>query len=59
MTTSSIGLIAGLLLAIAVVAGGFPGFILAVALGALGYLVGGHFDGELDLRQVLGRRGRG
>jgi uncharacterized membrane protein len=59
MTTSSIGLIAGLLLAIAIAIAGFTGFLLALVLGAAGYLIGGHFDGEIDLSQLLGRRGRG
>ncbi|QCW49436.1 MULTISPECIES: DUF2273 domain-containing protein [Nocardioides] len=58
MTTSTIGLIAGLLLTIAIVAGGFTGFLLAVVLGGVGYLVGGHVDGELDLAALVrGRRG--
>ena len=58
MTTSTIGLIAGLLLTIAIVAGGFTGFLLAVVLGGAGYLVGGHVDGELDLAALVrGRRG--
>ena len=59
MTTSTIGLIAGLLLAIAAAAGGLTGFLIALVLGSAGYLVGGHFDGEVDLSQVLGRRNRG
>ncbi len=59
MTTSSIGLIAGLLPAIAIAVAGFTGFLTAVVLGSVGYLVGGHFDGEVDLGQILGRRGRG
>ncbi len=58
MTTSTIGLIAGLLLAIAIVVGGLVGFLLAVVLGAAGYLIGGHIDGELDLSALMrGRRG--
>lgn len=58
MTTSNIGLIAGLLLAIAIVAGGLVGFLLAVVLGVAGYLIGGHIDGELDLSALVrGRRG--
>lgn len=56
MTTSTIGLIAGLLLAIAAAAGGFVGFLVAVVLGTAGYLVGGHFDGEVDLSALFGRR---
>ncbi|MGJ9423068.1 DUF2273 domain-containing protein [Aeromicrobium sp. CF3.5] len=59
MTTSTIGLIAGLLLAIAAAAGGFVGFLVALVLGTAGYLIGGHFDGEIDLSALLGRRGRG
>jgi uncharacterized membrane protein YeaQ/YmgE (transglycosylase-associated protein family) len=57
MTTSTVGLLAGLLLAVAAAAGGLTGFLVAVVLGAAGYLVGGHYDGELDLSQLLpGRR---
>lgn len=59
MTTSTIGLIAGLLLAIAAAAGGFAGFLIALVLGTAGYLIGGHFDGEVDLSQIIGRRDRG
>ncbi|RYB94719.1 hypothetical protein EUA93_10410 [Nocardioides oleivorans] len=59
MTTSTIGLIAGLLLAIAAAAGGFAGFLIALVLGAAGYLIGGHFDGEVDLSALVGRRDRG
>lgn len=57
MTTSTIGLIAGLLLTLAIVAGGFSGFLLAIVLGGVGYAVGGHLDGEFDLSSLLrGRR---
>lgn len=59
MTTSTIGLIAGLLLAIAAAAGGLVGFLIALVLGTAGYLIGGHFDGEVDLSQIIGRRDRG
>jgi hypothetical protein len=59
MTTSTVGLIAGLLLAIAAAAGGLVGFLIAVVLGTAGYLIGGHYDGEVDLSQLLGRRNRG
>lgn len=58
MTTSTLGLIAGLLLTICIVAGGFLGFLLAVVLGGAGYLLGGQIDGELDLGALIrGRRG--
>ncbi len=58
MTTSTLGLIAGLLLTIAIVTGGFLGLVLAILLGGAGYLVGGQVDGELDLGALVrGRRG--
>ena len=55
MTTSTIGLLAGLLLGIAA-AGGFLGFLIALVLGVVGYAAGGQFDGEIDLSALLGRR---
>lgn len=59
MTNSTIGLLAGLLLAIAAAAGGFPAFLLALLLGAIGYVVGGARDGEIDLNSLFKGRGRG
>ena len=59
MTTSTIGLLAGLLLAVAAAAGGVWGFLLAVLLGIVGYLAGAHYDGEIDLAALLGKRRRG
>lgn len=56
MTTSTIGLIAGLLLGVAAATGGFFGFLIALVLGVVGYAVGGHYDGEIDLSTLLGRR---
>ena len=59
MTTSTIGLVAGLLLGIAAAAGGFSGFLIALVLGVAGYVVGGRYDGEIDLSQLFGGRSRG
>ncbi len=59
MTTSTVGLLAGLLLGVAAAAGGFTGFLVALVLGVVGYLVGGHRDGEFDLNALLRGRGRG
>ncbi|WP_137149518.1 hypothetical protein [Mycolicibacterium sp. CR10] len=57
MTTSTLGLLAGLLLAIAAAAGGFTGFLLALVLGLVGWAAGAYRDGELDLTNIsLGRR---
>ncbi|GAA4117039.1 hypothetical protein GCM10022215_17250 [Nocardioides fonticola] len=57
MPSSTLGLVAGLLLAIAALLGGFLGFVLAILLGGGGYLVGAHLDGDLDLSALRGRRG--
>ncbi|KQU65221.1 hypothetical protein ASD62_10375 [Phycicoccus sp. Root563] len=59
MTTSTVGLLAGLLLGIAAAAGGFTGFLIALVLGIVGYLLGGQRDGELDLSGLFRGRGRG
>lgn len=56
MTTSTIGLIAGLLLGVAAAAGGFLGFLIALVLGIVGYAAGGQLDGEIDLSALVGRR---
>ncbi len=58
MTTSTIGLLAGLLLGVAAATGGFAGFLIALVLGVVGYAVGGHYDGEVDLGKLLGGRRR-
>lgn len=59
MTTSTIGLLAGLLLGLAAAAGGFVGFLIALVLGVIGYVAAGHVAGEFDLGQLLGKRRRG
>jgi len=58
VTTSTIGLLAGLLLGVATAAGGFFGFLIALVLGVVGYLVGAQYDGEVDLGRLLGGRRR-
>ena len=55
MTTSTLGLLAGLLLGIAAAVGGFGAFLLALVLGVLG----GALDGEIDLGALLRGKGRG
>lgn len=59
MTTSIVGLLAGLLLGVAAAAGGFLGFLIALVLGVAGYLVGGYYDGEVALSKFLGGRRSG
>lgn len=59
MNNTVVGLIAGLLLALAAIAGGFSGFVFAVMLGGIGMAVGAHRDGHFDLGALLRGRGRG
>lgn len=49
MKASFAGLAVGLLLALAVITGGFTGFLLALVLGAVGFAVAGRLSGEYDL----------
>lgn len=53
MTRSALGLLAGLLMAIAIAIDGFSGFLLALVLGVIGYLVGAHLEGTLDLGALM------
>ncbi len=57
MTTSTIGLLSGLLLGVAAAVDGLTGFLIALVLGAVGYAVGAHRDGTLDLGVLLQGRG--
>lgn len=56
MSYAAIGLVAGLLIAVAAVVGGFTGFLLALVLGAVGFVIGAQLEGRVDLREML--RGR-
>lgn len=57
-TNTTLGLLAGLLLGVAAAAGGFSGFLIALVLGVIGYLVGAQRDGTIDLGALLGGRDR-
>lgn len=56
MNRSALGLLAGLLMAIAIAIDGFNGFLLALVFGVLGLAVGAYLDGDLDLTQLKGGR---
>ena len=56
---ATIGLIVGLLLALAVTTGGFGGFVLALVLGGIGLALGLQRDGAIDLGALLRSRTRG
>lgn len=58
MSKAPAGLIAGLLLALAAVVGGWPGFLLAFVLGLLGLAIGAQLDGNVDVPGLFrGRNG--
>ncbi len=58
MHPTVIGLFCGLLLGLAWVTGGFEGFVIAAALGIIGFVVGKVIAGEVDLTQYLGGSNR-
>ncbi|MDA0562902.1 hypothetical protein LG943_00905 [Streptomonospora sp. S1-112] len=52
-----VGLAFGSVLGLAGAFGGFGAFVLVLVLGAIGFLAGRAFEGDLDLRQLFaGRR---
>lgn len=55
MNATQTGLLAGLILGTAGYIGGFGAFLVALLLGAIGFVVGRVLDGELDLSAILGR----
>jgi hypothetical protein len=55
MNTTTLGLLTGLVLGAAAAFGGFTAFIIVLALGALGMLVGRVLDGRLGLSNLGGR----
>ena len=59
MNITTTGLFAGLLLGIAAAAGGWVGFRVALLLGIVGMALGAHYDGTLDLGELLRGRNRG
>jgi hypothetical protein len=58
MSSAQIGLLAGMLIGLAAIIGGFAGFLLVTALGAIGLVLGRVVDGELDLGGVTRGKGR-
>lgn len=53
MSHTHTGLLAGLLFAIAIAAGGFTGFLLALVFGAIGLVAGAQLDGRVDVNDYL------
>ncbi|MER7760069.1 hypothetical protein [Streptomyces sp. NPDC097619] len=48
MTMAQTGLLAGMALGFAAYFGGFGAFLLVAALGAIGFVLGRFFDGDLE-----------
>jgi uncharacterized membrane protein len=59
MSFSAIGLFAGLLLALIAATAGFGWFLLAVLFAAVGYVIGAHLEGRINLAGLVPGRSRG
>ncbi|NMO02081.1 DUF2273 domain-containing protein [Gordonia sp. TBRC 11910] len=59
MNNAALGLLAGLLIAVATATGGFGGLVLALLLGGIGLVIGLSRDGVIDLTALLRSRNRG
>lgn len=55
MSATAMGLLAGLILGLVAVFGGFDAFLIVALLGAVGLLVGRVIDGKLDIGALFGR----
>ncbi|WP_439657608.1 hypothetical protein ACSHWB_35180 [Lentzea sp. HUAS TT2] len=55
MSSTTTGLLTGLVLGLAAAFGGFGAFLVVLVFGALGLLAGRVLDGKLDLSQLTGR----
>ena len=59
MSITLYGVIVGILLTLAWTTGGFPLFLVAILLGAIGGLIGAQIEGKIDVRAMFTNRGRG
>jgi hypothetical protein len=57
LNATQTGLLAGLILGLAATQG-FTAFLITLAVGVIGLVVGRVLDGELDLGDVFGGKGR-
>ncbi|MGJ7904989.1 DUF2273 domain-containing protein [Actinopolyspora sp. H202] len=55
MNATQTGLIAGLILGVAVAIGGFTAFLITLAVGLIGFVVGRFVDGDMELGDLFGR----
>jgi nitrate/nitrite transporter NarK len=54
VSKAALGLVVGIALGFAGAFGGFGAFVVVLALGAVGFLIGRYFDGELDVSELIG-----
>jgi len=59
VSASIVGIFAGLLLAFIALEGGFGWFLLAALFAGVGYVIGAHLEGKLDLAALVPGRSRG
>jgi len=59
VSASTVGLLAGLLLALVAAVGGWGWLFLGALFGVIGYVVGAHLEGRIDLAALLPGRSRG
>jgi hypothetical protein len=59
MSSSTTGLFAGILLALVAALAGFGWMLLAVVFAVVGYVIGAHLEGRIDLAALLPGRSRG
>ncbi len=59
MSSSTTGLFAGLILALIAATAGFGWFLLAIVFAAVGYVIGAHLEGRINLAALLPGRSRG
>lgn len=55
MNATHTGLLAGLILGAVAAIGGVGALLLAILVGAVGFVAGRVLDGELDLNELIGR----
>ncbi len=58
MSRSTIGLLVGLALGLAIAIDGFSGFLVTGVAAVIGFVVGKVVDGDLDVSSYLGGAGR-
>ncbi|GIF01852.1 DUF2273 domain-containing protein [Paractinoplanes rishiriensis] len=59
MSSSTTGLFAGLILVLIAATAGFGWLVIAVVFAAVGYVIGAHLEGRINLAGLVPGRSRG